>query len=43
MDYVTNNAVVEKQQRPQDGGIILAYDMAFAKLREERKGKKKHA
>lgn len=43
MDYVTNNAVIATEQKPDSAGTILAYDMAFAKLKKERKEKKKHA
>ena len=44
MDYVTNNLSIVKE--PEDSGraAVLAYDMAFAKLKKEncRKEKKNH-
>lgn len=43
MDYVTNNATIAREKKSDNAAIILAYDMAIAKLKKERKEKKKHA
>lgn len=43
MDYVTSNTVITKEQKSESVATILAYDMAFAKLKKERKENKKHA
>ncbi len=43
MDYVTNNVVFTIEQKSRSEATILAYDMAFAKLKKERREKKKHA
>ncbi len=40
MDYVTNNGNVVKEQKPKDRTQLVAYDMAFAKLKQSRKEKK---
>lgn len=43
MDYVTNSVVITIEQTSRSEATILAYDMAFAKFKKERKEKKKHA
>lgn len=43
MDYVTNNVTITNEQKLNNAATILAYDMAIAKLKKERKEKKKHA
>ncbi len=43
MDYVTNNVTIAREEKPDNAATILAYDMAIAKLKKERKEKKKHA
>jgi hypothetical protein len=43
MDYVTNNATIAREKKSDNAAIILAYDMAIAKLKKKRKEKKKHA
>ena len=34
MDYVSNNITIVKDQRADRGAVILAYDMAFTKLKK---------
>ncbi|MDD3138691.1 MAG: hypothetical protein PHX08_06945 [Lachnospiraceae bacterium] len=43
MDYVTNEEIITKDQKPDHAATVLAYDMAMAKFKKERKEKKKHA
>ena len=43
MDYVVNKETITTEQKSTDAATILAYDMAFAKLKKERREKKKHA
>lgn len=44
MDYVSNNVTVSVEQRQDKGAALLAYDMAFAaKKSEKRKEKGKNA
>ena len=43
MDYVTNNVTIAREEKPDNAATILAYDMAIAKLKKERKEEKKHA
>ena len=44
MDYVSNNVPVSVEQRQDKGAALLAYDMAFAaKKNEKRKEKGKNA
>ena len=43
MDYVTNNVTIANEQKSDNVATILAYDIAIAKLKKERKEKKKHA
>ena len=44
MDYVSNNVTVSVEQRQDKGAALLAYDMAFAaKKNEKRKEKGKNA
>ena len=43
MDYVSNNVTVSVEQRQDKGAALLAYDMAFTKLKKSNgKEKKKH-
>jgi len=39
MDYVTNNETIAKEKKVEGEAALLAYDMAFAKLKKERKEK----
>lgn len=41
MDYVTNNGNLLKEQAPESRAQLIAYDMAFAKLKERKE--KEHA
>ena len=43
MDYAVNKETITTQQKSDNGALALAYDMAFAKLKKERKENKKHA
>lgn len=43
MDYVTNNSIIAKDKKADNAAILLAYDMAFAKLKKEHRKEKKHA
>lgn len=42
MDYVTNNNTIAKDQKADSAAILLAYDMAFAKLKNKERKEKKH-
>ena len=43
MDYVSNKLTIVKDQRTDKGAVILAYDLAFTKLKKSNgKEKKKH-
>ena len=43
MDYVSNKTTIVKDQRTDRGAVILAYDVAFTKLKKTNgKEKKKH-
>ena len=41
MDYVSNNTTIVKDQRADRGAVILAYDMAFTKLKKSNGKEKK--
>lgn len=41
MDYVTDKATIVKDQRKDNGAAVLAYDMAFTKLRKTNGKEKK--
>ncbi len=41
MDYVTNNTTIAKEAKAGSTAAVLAYDVAFAKLKKENKRKEK--
>lgn len=44
MDYVINNATVSIEQREDTGNAaLIAYDMAYAAMKNEKKEEKKDA
>lgn len=43
MDYVINDVVVSVDTKRDSYAALIAYDMAYAAMKNERKGEKKNA
>lgn len=42
MDYVTNNTTIAKDKKADSAATLLAYDVAFAQLKNTERKEKKH-